>query len=213
MSAPRYNRVREANFALDGLLGFDFNGKTVGVVGTGQIGEVVCRIMRGFGCKVIGFDHFENPKCLEMGVEYTSDISSLYGESHVVSLHCPLTPETHHMIDYAAIQQMRDGVMIINTSRGGIIDTQSVIRGLKSGRVGSLRIDVYEEEADLFFEDHSSHVMRDDQFARLLTFPNVIVTGHQAFFTETALSQIAGTTLANVTAFEAGDAMNTVEPK
>ena len=205
-----YNRVREANFSLDGLLGFDFKGKTVGVIGTGQIGQVVCRIMRGFECKVIAFDRFENESCLKMGVEYVDDLATLFRDSHIITMHCPLTPETHHLIDDDAIALMKKGVMIVNTSRGGIVDTQAVIRGLKIGHVGSLGIDVYEEEADLFFEDHSSHVMRDDQFARLLTFPNVIVTGHQAFFTDTALTQIANTTLKNATHFDRGKPNNVV---
>ena len=207
-----FQRVRDGNFALDGLLGFDFHGRTVGVVGTGRTGEVVCRILKGFSCHVIAVDTRVNPRCLEMGVEYVS-LPVLLERSDVVSLHCPLVPETHHLIDEAAIRQMKEGVMLINTSRGGVIDTSAVIEGLKSGRIGALGIDVYEEEADLFFEDLSNQVIRDDVFARLLTFPNVLVTGHQAFFTEDALTQIAKTTVANIGEFaETGDCRNKVVP-
>ena len=207
-----YNRVRENNFALDGLLGFDFRGRTVGVIGTGKIGEVLCRIMRGFGCKVLGCDVAENQQCLAMGVEYVDDLDQLYAEADVISLHCPLVPATRHLIDSAAIQKMKPGVMLINTSRGALVDTRAAVAGLKTGRIGSLGIDVYEEEADLFFEDLSNHVIHDDVFARLLTFPNVIVTGHQAFFTEDALKQIASTTLGNVGEYEqSNDCSNKVE--
>jgi len=197
------NRVREGNFSLDGLLGFDFRGRTVGVIGTGKIGEVLCRIMLGFDCKVLGYDIAENPDCVAMGVEYVDDLDKLYAEADIISLHCPLVPATRHLIDSNAIEKMKTGVMLINTSRGALVDTRAVVAGLKTGRVGSLGIDVYEEEADLFFEDLSNQVIHDDVFARLLTFPNVIVTGHQAFFTEDALSQIAATTLSNVSQFEA----------
>lgn len=192
-----FNRVREGNFALDGLLGFDLHGKTVGIVGTGIIGAVVARILNGFGCKLLGFDIRENPDCRDVGVEYVS-LEEIYSQADVITLHCPLTPQTHHLINADAIRQMKPGVMLINTSRGGIVETPAVIDGLKSGQVGSLGIDVYEEEGDLFFEDLSNSVIRDDVFARLLTFPNVLITGHQAFFTQEALHQIAGTTLANL---------------
>ena len=195
-----YNRVREGNFALDGLLGFDLCERTVGVVGTGKIGEVFLKILGGFGCRLMAFDVRKNPNCEAMGVEYVS-LDKLYRECDLISLHCPLTPETHHLIDQTAINQMRPGVMLINTSRGAIIETSAVIEALKSGKIGSLGIDVYEEEADLFFEDLSNTVIRDDQFARLLTFPNVLVTGHQAFFTREALGEIASTTLGNVNEF------------
>jgi D-lactate dehydrogenase len=199
-----YNRVRENNFALTGLLGFDLNGKTVGVVGTGQIGTVFAGIMRGFGCRVLAHDPVPNEACERAGVSYT-DLSHLFAESDVVALHCPLTPDTFHLIDADALAGMRDGVMIINTSRGALVDTWAVIEALKSGKIGHLGLDVYEEEADLFFEDLSDRVVRDDVFSRLLTFPNVLITGHQAFFTEEALDNIATTTIGNVTAFERGE--------
>lgn len=198
-----YNRVREGDFRLDGLLGFDVYGRTAGVVGTGKIGECVCQILKGFGCRVLAFDPQPNSECEAMGVEYVS-LTELLSQSDIVSLHCPLTPDTHHLINDATIAQMKQNVMIINTSRGAIIDTRAVIRGLKSGRIGWLGIDVYEEEADLFFEDLSARVIRDDVFSRLQTFPNVMITGHQAFFTADALRQIATTTLKNLTEAEAG---------
>lgn len=196
-----YNRVREGNFALEGLLGFDFFGKTVGIVGTGLIGETVARIMAGFGCRLVGSDPSPNPACLALGMSYLP-VEQLLAQSDIVTLHCPLTPATHHLIDAAAIAGMKRGAMLINTSRGAVIDTRAAIAGLKSGALGSLGIDVYEEEADLFFEDLSDRIIPDDVFARLLTFPNVIVTGHQAFFTAEALAGIADTTIANITAFE-----------
>lgn len=196
-----YNRVREHNFALTGLLGFDLHGKTVGVVGTGQIGRCFARIMVGFGCRVLAFDPYPDDEVRRMGVAYVP-FETLLAESHIVTLHCPLTPKTYHLIDRERIAQMRDGVMLINTSRGALVDTAAVIQGLKSGKIGHLGLDVYEEEADLFFEDLSDEMPRDDVFSRLLTFPNVLITGHQAFFTEEALRNIAATTIANLTAFE-----------
>ena len=196
-----YNRVREGNFALEGLLGFDLHGKTVGIVGTGQIGEIVARIMSGFGCTLIAHDPVENPACTALGVRYAS-LGELLGASDIVTLQCPLTPETYHLIDMEALARMKRGAMLINTSRGAVVDTRALIQGLKSGVVGSVGLDVYEEEADLFFQDLSSTFIQDDVFARLLTFPNVLVTGHQAFFTEEALTAIAETTIANVSAFE-----------
>jgi D-lactate dehydrogenase len=198
-----YNRVRENNFALAGLLGFDLHGRTVGVVGTGSIGTVFAGIMRGFGCRVLAHDPFPSDACRQLGVEYV-ERAALFADADVVALHCPLTPATHHLVDAAALAQMRDGVMIINTSRGGLVDTAAVIAGLKSGKIGYLGLDVYEEEADLFFEDLSDRVVGDDTFARLLTFPNVLITGHQAFFTAEALANIAATTVGNLTAFESG---------
>lgn len=207
-----YNRVREGNFALEGLLGMDFASKTVGIIGTGNIGQVVCRIMKGFQCKVIAYDLYRNAECEAAGVVYVDSADDIYREADIISLHCPLLPSTHHMINDGAIAQMKQGVMIVNTSRGGIIDTQAAIRGLKRGRIGALGIDVYEKEAGFFFDDRSSEVMRDDQFARLLTFPNVLVTGHQAFFTKNALTQIAGTTLGNITNFEKEAPTNLVKP-
>ncbi len=199
-----YNRVRERNFALNGLLGFDLHCKTVGIVGTGQIGSVFARLMTGFGCELLGCDPCPSDECRKLGVEYV-DRDQLFERSHIISLHCPLTPETHHMVDDAAIGRMKKGVMIVNTSRGAIINTRAVIAGLKSEKIGHLGLDVYEEEADLFFEDLSDQVIQDDVFARLLTFPNVLITGHQGFFTREALTNIAETTLANVTAFESGN--------
>lgn len=196
-----YNRVREGNFSLEGLLGFDLAGKTAGVVGTGKIGEVVSKILLGFGCRVIASDVQENPVCTGMGVTYVP-MEELLSASDIVTLHCPLTPTTRHLIDDRALPSMKKGVMLINTSRGAIIDTQAVLRGLKSGVIGSLGLDVYEEEADLFFEDLSGRFIDDDVFARLLTFPNVLITGHQAFFTQEALTKIAETTIANISSFE-----------
>lgn len=196
-----YNRVREGNFALDGLLGFDLHGKTAGVVGTGAIGRVVATILAGFGCRVLAHDPLPDPGLLARGVSYVG-LSELLAESDIVTLHCPLTAGTRHMIDKAAIDRMKPGVMLINTSRGAVVETRAVIAGLKKGTIGSLGLDVYEEEAALFFEDRSERFIDDDVFARLLTFPNVLVTGHQAFFTAEALTAIAQTTIDNITAFE-----------
>jgi D-lactate dehydrogenase len=195
-----YNRVREGNFALDGLLGFDLAGKTTGVVGTGQIGRVVARILTGFDCTVMAHDPHPDPGLQAAGVRYV-EVAELLAASDLVTLHCPLTPSTHHLIDDDALARMKPGAMLINTSRGALVDTRALVRALKSGRLGSLGLDVYEEEADLFFQDLSGRIIPDDVFARLLTFPNVLITGHQAFFTEEALTAIAETTLANVTAF------------
>ncbi|WP_299362711.1 2-hydroxyacid dehydrogenase [uncultured Paracoccus sp.] len=196
-----YNRVREGNFALDGLLGFDLHGKTVGVVGTGQIGEVVVRILTGFGCHVLAHDPNENPACGAMGARYVS-LDELFASSDVITLQCPLTPATRHLINATAVARMKRGVMLINTSRGAVVDTRALIDGLKSGAIGSVGLDVYEEEADLFFQDLSGSGIPDDVFARLLTFPNVLITGHQGFFTEEALTAIAETTIANISTFE-----------
>lgn len=196
-----YNRVREGNFNIDGLLGFDLHGRTVGVVGTGKIGTVFAKIMHGFGCKLLAFDPYPNPECEDIGVRYV-DLEELFAESDVISLHCPLTPNTHHFINAEAIDRMKPGVVLINTSRGALVDARAVIEGLKSGKIGYLGLDVYEEEADLFFEDLSNQVIQDDVFARLLTFPNVVVTSHQAFFTREAMENISRTTLANITEFE-----------
>jgi len=197
-------RVREGNFALTGLLGVDLHRRTVGVVGTGAIGEVFARIMAaGFGCRLLAHDPAPRESVRALGAEYVG-LPELLEGSDIVSLHCPLTPMTHHMIDAEAVARMRPGAMLINTSRGGLVDTVAVIDGLKSGRIGNLGIDVYEEEAGLFFEDRSDLVITDDVFSRLLTFPNVIVTGHQGFFTEEALAEIAATTLRNLTLLERG---------
>ncbi len=196
-----YNRVREGNFLLDGLLGFDLNTRTVGVVGTGNIGAVFCRIMQGFGCKILAYDPEPNSQCENMGVEYV-DFNSLLTRADIISLHCPLTPATHHLIDERALSLMKSGLMLINTSRGGLIDTSAVIKNLKTGKIGYLGLDVYEEEADIFFEDISDKILNDDVFARLLTFPNVLITGHQGFFTADALASIAHTTLQNLADIE-----------
>lgn len=202
-------RVREGNFALEGLLGFDFYGKTVGVIGTGKIGLCVTRIMAGFGCKILAFAPHPNAGCVEAGATYVT-LPELLSQSDIISLHCPLTPETHHMINEAAIKMMRRGVMLVNISRGAVIDTRAVIRGLKSGVIGSLGLDVYEEEDNLFFSDLSNTVIHDDVFARLLTFPNAVITGHQGFFTHEALSEIANKTIENISNFE--DTGNTAYP-
>lgn len=197
-----HNRIRENDYSLNGLMGFDLHGKTVGVIGAGKIGRAFIQIMLGFGCEVLVHD-VEVDSTLTSRVRYVS-LEELWPACDIVSLHCPLTPATHHLIDTDALARMKAGVMLINTSRGGLVDTPAVIRGLKSGQVGYLGLDVYEEEADLFFEDLSNQVVQDDVFARLTTFPNVIVTGHQAFFTREALAKIAEVTLANINAFAAG---------
>lgn len=194
-------RVREGNFALEGLLGFDLHGRTVGVIGTGRIGLQFARIMRGFGCEVLAHDPHPCDEGRALGLRYVA-LDALLAGSDVVSLHCPLTPATHHLIDAAALARMRRGAMLVNTSRGAVVDTRAVIQALKAGTLGSLGLDVYEEEADLFFRDLSATVIQDDVFARLLTFPNVVVTAHQAFFTEDALRAIARTTLDNLDDFE-----------
>jgi D-lactate dehydrogenase len=201
-------RVREGNFSLDGLLGFDLVGRTAGVVGTGKIGAAVVRILAGFGCRVLAFDPVPSPECLALGASYVPLLELLAG-SDIVTLHCPLTPETRHLIDAAALSRMKPGAMLINTGRGGLVDTPAVVEALKSGGLGYLGLDVYEEEAALFFEDRSWRILQDDVFARLLTFPNVLVTGHQGFFTAEALTAIAETTLGAVTEFERGQVPRT----
>ncbi|WP_164101351.1 2-hydroxyacid dehydrogenase [Candidatus Laterigemmans baculatus] len=207
-----YARVREGNFALSGLLGFDLHGRTVGIVGTGQIGTVFTRIMAGFGCRLLGHDPYPNAECQGLGMSYVP-LSTLLAESDVISLNCPLTPATHHLIDAEAIAQMKRGVMLINTSRGAVIDTKAVVDGLKSGQIGSLGLDVYEEEGDYFFENLSEQVIADDVLARLISFPNVLITGHQAFFTADALRSIAETTLGNLRDLEqSGHSKNQVRP-
>ena len=195
-----YMRVREGNFALDGLLGFDLGKRTVGIVGAGKIGAATARILRGFGCRLLVCDPVPNAEVLALGAESVS-LPELLAASDIVSLHCPLTPQTHHLIDREAIGQMRPGVMLINTSRGGVVDTRALIAGLKAGIIGALGLDVYEEESDLFFRDLSDRMLQDDVFARLLTFPNVLITGHQGFFTSDALHEIAETTIRNISTF------------
>lgn len=201
-----YNRVREGNFALDGLLGFDLHGKTVGIIGTGKIGTVVAQILTGFGCPTLAFDPIPNEKCRSLGARYVT-LDELLAQSHIITLHCPLTPENKHIIDTRALEKMKTGTMLINTSRGALLDTVAVIEALKNGTIAYLGLDVYEEEEEIFFEDRSGLIIPDDVFARLLTFPNVIITGHQAFFTREALENIAATTIENITRFEQGQAL------
>jgi D-lactate dehydrogenase len=196
-----YNRVRDGNFSLDGLLGFELRGRTVGIIGTGRIGLATAEILRGFGCRLLAHDPYPTPECSALGVEYVT-LDQLYRDSDLISLHCPLTQDSFHLINAAAIGKMKHGVTIINTSRGAVIDSLAVIAGLKSGRIGGLGLDVYEQEGDLFFQDLSCQVIQDDVFERLLSFPNVLITGHQGFFTAEALASIAHTTLHNVSLFE-----------
>lgn len=196
-----YNRVREGNFSLVRLDGFDIYQKTVGVIGTGKIGQAFCRIMLGMGCKVIAYDKYPSEEMTQAGVQYV-ELGELFAASDIISLHCPLTEETHHIINRAALTSMKDGVMLINTSRGGLVDTHQVIRALKHGKLGYLGLDVYEQEENLFFRDLSETIIKDDTIARLMSFPNVLITAHQAFFTKNALTQIAEVTLNNISDFE-----------
>ena len=201
-----YNRVRDGNFSIDGLLGFDLHGKTVGIVGTGKIGRVLARLFSGFGVKILGHDLYQNTEFIQLGGIYV-ELDTLFLESDIVSLHCPLTPQTFHLIDEQSIAKMKKGVMIINTSRGALVDAGAVIEGLKSEQIGYLGLDVYEQEADLFYENLSERIIQDDVLQRLVTFPNVIVSSHQAYFTDTALQNISNTTISNLTAFENGDSL------
>ncbi|MDX3773622.1 2-hydroxyacid dehydrogenase [Chromatiaceae bacterium AAb-1] len=198
-----YNRVRDDNFSLDGLLGFNMYGKTVGLVGTGRIGVATAKILLGFGCQLLCHDLAPNAELESTTARYVS-LEELYARSDIISLHCPLTPETQHIINHYSIGSMKDGVMLINTSRGALIDTKAVINGLKSRKIGYLGLDVYEQEADLFFENLSEQVIDDEVFKRLLTFPNVLITGHQAFFTKEALQQICQITSDNLIAYASG---------
>lgn len=198
-----FNRVRENNFSIENLTGFNLFGKTVGVIGTGLIGKAFCKIMLGFGCKVIAYDISQSDDLKKIGVEYNS-FDELLSNSDIISLHCPLNPQTFHLINHETIAKMKKGVMLINTSRGGLIDTKTIIEGLKSGVIGYLGIDVYEQEQNIFFKDLSESVMHDDVLSRLMSFPNVIITGHQGFFTKEALEQITKVTLDNLTDFESG---------
>lgn len=192
-----YNRVREQNFSLNGLLGFNLHQKTIGIIGTGNIGKAFCKIMQGFGCKILAFDIIANKDMEADGVEFLP-LMDVLKQSDIISLHCPLTEQTHHLINKETMAMMKKGVMIINTSRGGLIDTKAVITALKSRQIGYLGIDVYEQEDKLFFRDLSENIIEDDTIQRLMSFPNVLVTAHQAFFTEEALSQIANITLNNI---------------
>jgi len=208
---PRaYNRTREGDFSLHGLTGFDLHGKRVGVVGGGQIGAVFARIMLGFGCQVLLHDPHPDRALTALGARFVA-LDELLASSDIVSLHCPLTAATRHLIDRDSLARMKHGAMLINTGRGALVDTPALIHALKSGQLGYLGLDVYEEEADLFFEDRSDQPLQDDVLARLLTFPNVIVTAHQAFLTREALAAIATTTLDNVAAWQAGQACNLVQ--
>lgn len=206
-----WSRTRENNFSLQGLLGFDLHGKTVGIIGTGRIGTRVAHILAGMGCELLGHDVIPSAECLQLGVRYV-DLDTLLSTSQVVTLHCPLTPETHHLINKARLAQMQRGVMLINTSRGAVIDTAAIIQALKQGHVGYLGIDVYEQESDLFFEDLSEKLVQDDIFQRLLTFPNVLITGHQGFFTYEALDAIAHTTLQNIRCIDEGGVCDNAIP-
>ncbi len=198
-----YNRVREHNFSLEKMTGFNLHGKTVGVIGTGRIGTAFAGIMLGMGCRVLGFDKYESDELKDKGVDYQT-LESLLGASDIVSLHCPLNDETMHLINRDTIQKMKDGSMLINTSRGGLIKTHDVIGALKSGKLGYMGIDVYEQEERLFFRDLSETIIHDDDISRLMTFPNVLITSHQAFFTHEALSAIADTTLKNLDDYQNG---------
>lgn len=198
-----YNRVREGNFSLDRLTGFDLHGKTVGVIGMGKIGRVFSQIMSGFGCKVLVHDLYPDPSWEEKGWQIT-ELNDLFHLSDIISLHCPLTESTWHLVNQKTIHLMKRGVMIINTGRGALIDTGAVIHSLKTGRIGYLGIDVYEQEENLFFRDLSENVIQDDQILRLMSFPNVLITAHQAFFTDEALTEIARVTFDNIEAFEKG---------
>ena len=206
-----YNRVREGNFSIDGLMGSDVHGKTVGVIGTGIIGSIFAKIMHGFGCEVLAYDVAKNPDCIKLGVNYVS-LDELFSRSHAISLHCPLLPQTHHLIGEKTLSQMRDGVFIINTSCGALIDTEAATTAIKCGRIGGLALDVYEEESELFFDDHSFHVIQDHVLMLLTTFPNVLITSHQAFFTREAMDNISKTTLRNLADFEVGrDYLNLIQ--
>ncbi len=198
-----YQRTREANFSLEGLIGFNMHGRTVGVIGTGKIGVAVMRILKGFGMRILAYDPFKNSVAEELGAQYVK-LDELYAKSHVITLHCPATPENYHLLNRDAFAQMKDGVMIINTSRGTLIDTQAAIDALKQRKIGALGMDVYENERDLFFEDKSNEVIQDDVFRRLSACHNVLLTGHQAFLTEEALMSISDVTLANIYSLKTG---------
>ena len=198
-----YNRVRENNYSIEGLTGFNIYGKTAGVIGTGAIGKAFCKIMLGMGCRVLAYDISENKDLKNLGIAYLP-LNDLLSQSDIISLHCPLTPDTFHLINQKTLLQMKDGVVLINTSRGALIDSQEVINALKSRKVGNLGIDVYEQEEDLFFQNRSEEILQDEQIARLMTFPNVLITGHQAFLTNEALMHISETTILNLDELEKG---------
>lgn len=196
-----YQRTRDGNFSLEGLTGFNFFGKTVGVIGTGKIGLATIRILKGLGMNILAFDPYPNPLAEELGVTYT-DLDTIYTQADVITLHCPMSKENHHLLNAAAFEKMKDGVMIINTSRGELLNSKDAIEALKTGKIGALGVDVYENEQDLFFEDKSNDVILDDVFRRLSSCHNVLFTGHQAFLTNEALGNIADTTFTNLTRFE-----------
>lgn len=199
-----HNRIAEMNFSLDGLIGFDMHGKTVGIIGTGKIGCQMAQILKGFGCTILAFDTTENESLKkDFNVSYV-DLKSIWSDSDIISLHLPLTPKTKNIIGKKSISMMKKGIMLINTSRGGLVKTTAVIDGIKSGKIGYFGMDVYEEEDGLFFEDHSQDILQDDIIARLMTFKNVLITSHQAFLTDTALKNIAETTIYNLDCFEKG---------
>ncbi|KAK1945531.1 2-hydroxyacid dehydrogenase [Phytophthora citrophthora] len=201
-----YNRTRELNFRLAGLLGFDVHGKTIGVVGTGKIGALFARIAAGFGCKVLAYDVVQNPEALSYGVEYVS-LDEIWAQADIISLHVPLFPSTKHLINAESIAKMKQGVMLLNTSRGGLIDTKALVNGLKSQKIGSVGLDVFEGEGEYFYSDRSGSIIADDDLARLFTFPNVLITGHQAYFTKEALDNIAHTTMTNIQAYMAKETL------
>jgi D-lactate dehydrogenase len=206
-----YNRVRESNFSLENLTGFNLYGKTIGVIGTGQIGIAFCKIMLGFGCKIMAYDIKKSEELISKGIDYQS-LDKVLENSDIISLHCPLTPETNHLFNESTFSKMKNGVMLINTSRGALIKTEDVIEALKKGKIGYLGIDVYEQEENLFFKDLSESIIQDDLIQRLISFPNVLITPHQGFFTEEALTQIAITTIKNISDFENGkDLINEVK--
>lgn len=196
-----YNRVREGNFSLKNLIGFNLSGKTVGVIGTGQIGVAFCRIIKGFGCNIVAFDISKSDELVQLGVQYLP-LHEVLKRSDILSLHCPLNPETKHLVNEESIAMMKDGVMVINTSRGALINTADAIQGLSDKKIGYLGIDVYEQEENLFFEDLSESIIQDDLILRLNSFPNVLITSHQAYFTKEAMDQITTTTLENIRAFD-----------
>ena len=195
-------RISEMNFSLDGLMGFDMNGKTVGIVGTGKIGAIAAKILHGFGCKLLAFDVVENEEIKDKYKVVYTDFDSLCRQSDIITLHVPMNDKTKHLIRKSSLDIMKRGAMLINTSRGGLVNAKDAVQALKSGQLGYLGLDVYEEEEDLFFEDHSENILQDDTIARLMTFQNVLITSHQAFLTDTALGNIADTTIGNLDFFE-----------
>jgi D-lactate dehydrogenase len=196
-----YNRVREGNFSLKNLIGFNIHGKTIGVIGTGQIGKTFCRVMKGFGCRIIAYDISKSQELMDLGVTYLS-LNEVFQQSDILSLHCPLNEHTKHIVKEQSIALMKEGVMIINTSRGALINTVDVIKGLSDKKIGYLGIDVYEQEENLFYEDLSERIIQDEHLLRLNSFPNVLITSHQAYFTKEAMEEITTTTLENIKAFE-----------